>query len=584
MDQSNSPPSALSRHVLKQVCVFAVFFAAGTWQVDAMAWAEGPVQVRKTHNDSPFEYQPVLLRTERAMTVYQLTYPSPITTSHEPDNTVTAEYYLPNGISNGEQRPAVICLHILNGNYELVRILCSSLAARGVPAIMFKLPYYGERALPGGFRDLEKNPALFVGLIPQAVADVRRTVDLLASRPEVDPDRIGIAGISLGGLIAARAAAEEPRLSRAAFILAGGDLPEIISTAHETRGLSSFIKSLPKAERASIETAIKDADPLTHARKLHKRGTSGNILMINAASDEVIPPQCTKKLASEIGMAERVHWLDGLGHYTAIAELPSILRQTVSFFGGDLPPPQNANPPVSNLSARDRVVQLLDSVVKFVATMPESGRCHLIDVQADVSRDGKTIVAGRVLFARGTDRRFRLTAQIDQPEEIAVALGRDKSPWLASINRGVVFYGKKETLASPESTIWHLDEKQQLKLRMALGVLSAAVVSPTLLDQVLTLGLVSSEGDKPTVELKLKRPAEERLVLQFCSDGTRPLMLSGEIDGTQIELRFHAWQLNSPAPNALFSPAGNLRTILVEHADVERIMSAVIGFLLEKVE
>ena len=39
---------------------------------------------------------------------------------------------------------------------------------------------------------------------------VRRTVDLLASRPEIDPERIGITGISLGGIVAVTAAESEP--------------------------------------------------------------------------------------------------------------------------------------------------------------------------------------------------------------------------------------------------------------------------------------------------------------------------------------------------------------------------------------
>ena len=41
----------------------------------------------------------------------------------------------------------------------------------------------------------------------QAEQDIRRTVDLLASRPEIDPQRIGITGISLGGIVAATVAA-----------------------------------------------------------------------------------------------------------------------------------------------------------------------------------------------------------------------------------------------------------------------------------------------------------------------------------------------------------------------------------------
>ncbi len=110
-------------------------------------------------------------------------------------------------------------------------MVCAVLARRGVPAIMFKLPYYGQRGLPGGPEFLAKDPKLLASAIAQAGEDFRRTIDVLASRPEIDPNRIGATGISLGGIVAATAAGGEPRIYRAAFVLAGGDLLQIIHHA-----------------------------------------------------------------------------------------------------------------------------------------------------------------------------------------------------------------------------------------------------------------------------------------------------------------------------------------------------------------
>ena len=98
------------------------------------------------------------------------------------------------------------------------------LALRGVPAIMFRLPYYGERGLPRRARGFGKGSRkCSPGRSPRPGPDLRRTIDVLASRPEIDPDRIGVTGISLGGIIAATAAGGEPRINRAALVLAGGD-------------------------------------------------------------------------------------------------------------------------------------------------------------------------------------------------------------------------------------------------------------------------------------------------------------------------------------------------------------------------
>ena len=136
-----------------------------------------------------------------------------------------------------------------------------------VQAALLRQPRHGQ----GAAKRLAENPKLFAGAIVQAGEDIRRTIDLLASRPEVNPERIGIVGISLGGIIAATAAGAEPRIHRAGLILAGGDLLPIIHHARETRDLSEMIQKLPPAERAEVEASIAAADPLKFAAALRRR-------------------------------------------------------------------------------------------------------------------------------------------------------------------------------------------------------------------------------------------------------------------------------------------------------------------------
>ena len=246
--------------------------------------------VSQTYNDAPFDYRIRLLIERPQFRVYHLTYPSPVVTPLTQNNTVPADYYLPNGIKPGDaKRPAVICLHILDGNEPLTDLMCSVLAGRGIPAISFKLPYYGPRGLAKGPEALADDPHLFVGAIFQAGEDIRRTIDLLASRPEIDPGRIGITGISLGAIMAATAAGAEPRLHRAGLILSGGDLLTIIYHARETRPLAAMLQKLPEAERADVEAKIAARDPLRFAAGLREQAREGRVLMINAAQDEVIP-------------------------------------------------------------------------------------------------------------------------------------------------------------------------------------------------------------------------------------------------------------------------------------------------------
>ena len=224
------------------------------------------VRVAGGFDKRAFSYHIGLESEHETFRVYRLTYPSPVTSPLAQNNTIPAELYLPKGIEPGSKpRPAVICLHILGGGFELTRLQCTALAARGIPAIWFKLPYYAERGTPSGPRALAADPRLFNKALAQGVEDVRRTVDVLASRPEVNPRQIGIMGVSLGGILAGTSAGQEPRISRAVLLLAGGDVLPIVHHARETRTLSETIDRLPPAERAAVEQAIIQADPLQHA-------------------------------------------------------------------------------------------------------------------------------------------------------------------------------------------------------------------------------------------------------------------------------------------------------------------------------
>ena len=140
-------------------------------------------EVTRTFDGKPFTYRIESGVEKNGYRMYRITYPSPIVTAVPQNNTVPAEYYVPSAMGPKDpKRPAVICMHILDGNMELVRMTATVLASHGVPAILFKLPYYGERGLPEGPQAMARNPRMFLSAISQAMQDVRRTVDLLSAQ------------------------------------------------------------------------------------------------------------------------------------------------------------------------------------------------------------------------------------------------------------------------------------------------------------------------------------------------------------------------------------------------------------------
>lgn len=578
------PGRRMRARVILLSAVSAMVFVARVRAEPAEATADSPREftVSRAFDETPFSYRMELLSKRAGYRIYRLTYPSPVVTPVEQNNTIPADYYLPTGIGpSAPKRPAVICLHILEGNFELVHMTCSVLASRGIPAVMFKLPYYGERSPPGGREALASDPKLFVSAISQAFQDVRRTIDVLASRPEVDPRRIGITGISLGGIVAATAAGKEPRLSRAVLILAGGDLRQIIHHARETAVLSEMIRRLPPPQRAELERNLDAVDPLASAAGLRKRATRGKVLMINAAEDQVIPKPCTAKLASALGIADRVIWLEGLGHYTAMAALPRALRTTADFFAEDLPPGVKATAAaVPERSAVRKVVLLLQQAGAFLVLEPKPGRCHLLDVEVSATlKDGEKVEA-KLQFVRGWEHRFSLRCKLPMVGE--AALGQGAYPWMASGQR-VIFKGALAPDAEPRDPLAFADRQHVLKLQMLSGVLGALAIAPDMLETWASIEDDLGADGAPAVRILNKRREQDRVRLVLDRDGKTPKSLTFQVRGVRGRVTFHGWQLNAVAQDALFQEPGKPASQEVDADDLYRIFAAMFNFAMENV-
>jgi dienelactone hydrolase len=531
--------------------------------------------VAQSFNGRPFSYQIEFVEEANAHRLYRLRFPSPVTTAVAENNTVPGDYYLPRG-DDGLRRPAVLCLHILHGNFELERITCSTLAAHGIPALMIKLPYYGERSPAESRWRLLTNPQVFLGAMPQGIDDVRRAVDVLASRPEVNPQAVGAIGISLGGIVAATAAAQEPRIARAVLILAGGDLDHIIHHARETRELSQQLRTLPPPARAAVDAALAQVDPLSCAALLRARAQQGRVLMVNAAEDEVIPPDCTRRLATALGIADRVRWLEGLGHYTALAALPDILASAVDFFAVDLPATArvpSARPQPGPLQA---VMRLLNQASLLVGPDPQQGRGHLVDLEADLTpAKGKPLTV-RLRLVRGWSGRFRIEAHL--PTLGRVALGQGDYPWLLSAGKAV-FKGRPTAANQRTDPLALANPQHVVKLRVVAGALSAAGMAPQVLESLAIVADDSTPTEKAVrIETKAPRHDGGRLVLK--SDGG-PARLTFTLRGTRVEIRFRQWQPNTVIPAELFLEPAGVASREVPRADLERMFAAMFNLAMD---
>lgn len=117
------------------------------------------------------------------------------------------------------RRPVVITLHGTGGSTANMMALGRKLAERGFIAVAIDGRYHGERKNSKGnadYHDAIVRACRGNGEHPfyyDTVWDVMRLVDYLQTRDDVDPDRIGLLGISKGGIETYLTAAADPRIA-----------------------------------------------------------------------------------------------------------------------------------------------------------------------------------------------------------------------------------------------------------------------------------------------------------------------------------------------------------------------------------
>jgi dienelactone hydrolase len=258
--------------------------------------------------------------------IYEVHFPSPVKSPCPENNTVYAEYYRPRGKG---PFPGVIVLDITGGDQSLSRAISAQLAQHHIAALFVQMAYYGPRRPAGSkLRLLSTDYPRTVEAIRQTVLDVRRATAWLAARPEVDAERLGIHGTSLGSMIGALAAEMEPRLRRVSIALGGGGLVE----AYYNHPRAAPYRKMWEALGGSKEQVMKlfaPVDPITCAARLKDR----RVLMIGAKHDQVVPPRATEALWTAAGKP-RILWYD-CNHYSAALYFAPILKEVVEHFAAN---------------------------------------------------------------------------------------------------------------------------------------------------------------------------------------------------------------------------------------------------------
>jgi hypothetical protein len=235
------------------------------------------------------------------------------------NRTLALDYYRPVGTN---RTPIIVVLPILGGGYPLEKIFCAYFARHGMAALLVR-----RESLKRTIDHLgEINDALLYSAI-----DARQAIDWVETRPELDASRLGVFGISMGGIRAAFLTPLDTRIRASVIGLAGCDLPYIIAYSTEpglTRRRNGYLKKCHLRECDLVGELKKTitCDPLATAACIDP----AKVLMVLATCDTSVPTKKGLELRKAMGKPETVFL--PTGHYSAILFLPYLESASVRFF------------------------------------------------------------------------------------------------------------------------------------------------------------------------------------------------------------------------------------------------------------
>lgn len=197
--------------------------------------------------------------------------------------------------TTGPPLPCVVYVGGLDAHKEDAHGFLDLCLARGCAVLSFDGPGQGEALLRG------------VALDDFAHTAVGAAVDVAASIGEIDPDRIGVIGRSLGGYLAPRAAADHDGIRALAVWGAMYDLNNFRDLPSHTRAGFQFITG-----------AATESETIERVRFISMSGAAHRIrcrtLIVHGGADRLTPPDKAQRMAREIGERCRLELYEGSPH------------------------------------------------------------------------------------------------------------------------------------------------------------------------------------------------------------------------------------------------------------------------------
>jgi len=265
---------------------------------------------------SPLDIEVVSETELSGYTNYELTYASPKGGRVPATLLVPAE--LPGPFAG------VILMHGLPGDRTNNALFARGLTATGTVVLMVDAPFARPEnrrrvGWPLTFSEVDRLEQI------QLMVDLRRGVDLLSAREDVDPERLAYIGYSYGAAMGGLLAGIEPRIKAFGLMVGDGGIVSHFTAADGT--LLSELDRLPDEKSQAWLELMNPIEPI----RFVGRAAPASLFFQNALQDEAVARDDALAYQAAGSQPKRVEWYQS-GHL-----LPEeAFRRMVDWLGGEI--------------------------------------------------------------------------------------------------------------------------------------------------------------------------------------------------------------------------------------------------------
>ena len=257
--------------------------------------------------DYDAERPPVIEITGAEISISDLTYQT------APGRGVRAYLVVPAGTG---PHAALLFLHPGPGSRATFLAEAVTLAGMGAASLLVDAPWADSTA--AAWSRSVADPESAVQEHTRTVIDLRRGIDLLLARPDIDPDRIGFVGHSLGALFGAVLAGVDRRLAAAVLMAGTGRFADVAAV------------NLPDLQGERLDQyrqTLVELDPAVWVG----RTAPTPLLFQSALHDEVFTEEQSREFFERASDPKSQTWYDA-GHYLS----EEARRDRIAWLAGQL--------------------------------------------------------------------------------------------------------------------------------------------------------------------------------------------------------------------------------------------------------